>query len=74
MSSPIGGLVAEIESELRANYPAICIICELSREDLRAQPDRAYWTIYTLGTPYESVTTSPPARAFSYARPAAPLG
>jgi hypothetical protein len=68
------GLVTEIESELRANYPAICIICELSPEDLRAQSDRAYWTIYTLGPPCESVTTSPPARAFSYARPAAHLG
>jgi len=61
------GLVREIESELRANYPAICIMCELSPGDLRAQSDRASWTIYTHGLPGESVTTSPPgARAFSY--------
>ena len=61
------GLVTEIESELRANYPALCIVFELSPEDFCAQSERAYWTIYTLGLPCESVTTSPPrARAFSY--------
>ena len=61
------GLVREIESELRASYPAICIICELSSEDLRAQSDHAYWTIYTHGLPGEVVATSRPRpRAFSY--------
>jgi hypothetical protein len=61
------GLVTEIESELRTEYPALCIICELSPEDLRAQSERAYWTVYRLGPPCESETTSPPrARAFSY--------
>jgi hypothetical protein len=60
------GLVREIESELRANYPAICITYEVSPED-RRQSDRAHWTIFTHGLPGESLTTSPPrARAFSY--------